>query len=226
MNFFSVAALSMAIAVVSGPVKAQNAGVDVTNSALVMIEFVNEWVAEDGKLRPLVESSPQFLPSLVHGKSVLLAARRAGMHVIHVSLPLSDDYREFGGTTFGLRGAIRKAGTWKRSNDGWKFHTDYTPTPGEFVVEGRVGASAFANSNLDAYLRANGIRHVYLAGYASHVCVESTLRDAHDRGVEATVITDATAAFTQPQFDHFVNDVIHHFGHATTAGAFAKDLAR
>ena len=97
---------------------------------------------------------------------------------------------------------------------------------GQTPVEGRVGASAFANSNLDAYLRANGIRHVYLAGYASHVCVESTLRDAHDRGVEATVITDATAAFTQPQFDHFVNDVIHHFGHATTAGAFAKDLAR
>lgn len=196
--------------------------IQIERSALVMIEFVNEWIAPDGKLRPLMKDHAQFEHSIEAGKQALAAGRAAGMKIIHVSLPLSPDYREFGNTTFGLRGAIQKAGTWKNTGTGWQFNRDFLPLPNEFVVAGRVGASAFANSNLDSFLRANRIEHVYLTGYATHVCVESTLRDAHDRGVDATVISDATAAFTENQYRHVLENVIHHFGYQTTIDGFIK----
>ncbi|MCC3382126.1 isochorismatase family protein [Paenibacillus farraposensis] len=67
---------------------------------------------------------------------------------------------------------------------GSQFGEAFTPEPGEFVVSGRTGASGFAGSNLDSFLRNQEIKKIYIAGYAFHVCVESTLRHGHDLGYE------------------------------------------
>lgn len=193
-------------------------------AALLMIEFVNEWLAPDGKLRPLMQDASQLERSQMHARQALQAARVAGMPVIHASLPLSDDYRELGQARFGLRGAIRNAGTWKRADSGWQFFPPFTPEPQEFVVSGRVGASAFAASDLDNYLRGQGITRLYLAGYATHVCIESTMRAAHDLGYEPIVLSDATAAFTAAQQRHVLDEVVHHFGAAMPTRQFVEGL--
>lgn len=91
------------------------------------------------------------------------------------------------------------------------------PIEGEFVVTGRVGASGFTGSNLDVYLRNNKIENIYLVGYATHVCVESTLSDAHQRSYHTYIISDATSAFNRMQQEYFLSEVVHHFGeHLTT----------
>lgn len=56
------------------------------------------------------------------------------------------------------------------------------------------------------------------------MCVESTLREAHDRGYTTHVIHDACAAFTRTQQEHVREHVIHHFGAETDAAAFAASL--
>ena len=49
------------------------------------------------------------------------------------------------------------------------------------------------------------------------MCVESTLRDAHDMGYNTYLISDATAAFNQTQQEYVINEIVHHFGdHLTT----------
>ncbi|MBR8654626.1 cysteine hydrolase [Achromobacter sp. Marseille-Q0513] len=193
-------------------------------AALVMIEFVHEWLAPDGRLRGLIQDERQFALSQEAGGQALAAARKAGMPVIHATLQLSPDYREFGRARFGLRGAIPQAGTWQKQNSGWQFHGPFAPLPNEFVISGRAGASAFAASDLDNYLRAQGITRLYLAGYATHVCIESTLRAAHDLGYEPVVLSDATAAFTARQQQHVLEEVVHHFGWAMPTRAFVDSL--
>lgn len=193
-------------------------------AALVMVEFVNEWLDPQGKLHGLIQDKPAFARSQEAGKRALEAARQAGMPVIHATLQLSPDYRELGRKPFGLRGAIPKAGTWQKQDTGWQFSPPFTPKPNEFVISGRAGASAFAASDLDNYLRGQGITRVYLAGYATHVCIESTLRAAHDLGYEPVILSDATAAFTAQQQQHVLNDVVHHFGWAMTTQAFIETL--
>lgn len=194
-------------------------------AALVMIEFVNEWLAPQGKLRSLIEDEEQLSRSQIAAQQALAAARKAGIPVIHTTLKLSPDYREFGSLRFGLRGAIAKAGTWQKQDKGWQFYPPFAPQAHEFVVSGRAGASAFAASDLDNYLRGQGITRLYLAGYATHVCIESTLRAAHDLGYEAVVLSDATAAFTAQQQQHVLNEVIHHFGWAIPTQEFVKALS-
>lgn len=194
-------------------------------SALVMIEFVNEWLAPEGRLRELMQDERQFVRSQAAGRQVLEAARRAGMPVIHATLQMSADYRELGRARFGLRGAIPKAGTWRKQDSGWRFHEIFTPRPEEFIISGRAGASAFAASDLDNYLRGQGITRLYLAGYATHVCIESTMRAAHDLGYESVVLSDATAAFTAQQQQHVLNEVVHHFGWSMPAQGFVDMLS-
>ena len=65
---------------------------------------------------------------------------------------------------------------------------------------------------LDNVLRNNQINTLYLAGFATHVCVESTLREAHDKGYRVYVMMDATAAFNMHQQHYFESNILHHFG--------------
>jgi len=187
---------------------------DPRRTALVMIEFQHEWLDPVvGKLGQLMQDHEAFQASVPRAKRLLGAARDAGMHVVHVPCLFRPGYPEIaGGLAQGLFGAIPRFGTW--TGEGRPFADGFTPLPQEFVVTGRVGASAFAHSDLDVFLRTNGITRLLLAGYALHVCVESTLRQAHDLGYTAGVVEDACAAFTAAQRRHVLEDVVHHFGDA------------
>lgn len=193
--------------------------VEQSRSALVMIEYQNEWVSEEGNLRNLlVEDEVHFESAIHHSKSLLAAARKQGVSVIHVTLKPDAQYRIFGDATFGLRAAIPNANTWK--GDMQSIHTDFEPLPHEHVITERTGASGFAGSNLDSFLRNNGVDTLFLAGFATHVCVESTLREAHDKGYRTFVVTDATGAFKESQQTYFENEVLHHFGHGVSVTQF------
>jgi nicotinamidase-related amidase len=191
-------------------------------AALVLIEFQNEWLAEDGTLRFLMEDEAQFHSAIEAGRQALEVARRHNMPIVHVGLRFKPGYPEMRPAEHGLRAAIPRIGTWQIGTKGAEFHPDFRPLPGEFVVSGRNGASGFAGSDLDAYLKAQGIETLYLAGFALHVCVESTLREAHDRGYAPVLLQDATSAFTAQQRAHVLQDVVHHFGESVDNRTFRQ----
>lgn len=184
--------------------------IDISDSALVLIEYQNEWLDENSKLYKLMKDKKQFEESIKNSKIALEFARKIGMKVVHIPLILSDDYKEFGNGQYGLRAVIPQVKTWKgKSKD---FHKDFAPKENEFVVSGRLGASGFAGSNLDSILRNNGIKTLYMTGYATNVCVESTFREAHDKGYNSIVIDDATSSFTKEEKEFFIKNIVHHFG--------------
>ncbi len=123
----------------------------------------------------------------------------------------------------GLRKAIPAAGTWKER--GAAFVAPFVPREGEFVLKGRSGASVLKNATLDPFLRNNDINTLFLMGFATHVCVESTLREAHDLGYNAYVVEDACAAFEAAQHEHVRRHVIHHFGEETDASTLIARMS-
>ena len=192
---------------------------DPTRTALVMIECQNEWLAPDGKLQVVIADRPAFDTAVDGARSLLASARDAGLNIAHVGLRFSPDYGELGQGGFGLRAAIRHHRTFAHGTPAADFARGFTPRATEFVAQGRTGASAFAGSNLDAWARHNGIDTLIFAGFALHVCVESSLRAAHDLGYAAYVASDASAAFTAAQRDHVLTHVVPHFGRAATNDA-------
>lgn len=191
------------------------------NSALILIETQNEWMHHEGKLyKALVEDKEMMQTSVLNIEKIVNFARTNNIKIIHVGLRFEKGYPELANGKSGLRKAIPNAGTFPINEFGSQFFESVKPIEGEFVVTGRVGASGFTGSNLDAYLRNNKIENLYLAGYATHVCVESTLRDAHDKGYNTLIISDATSAFNRNQQTYFLNEIVHHFGEHLTSSQF------
>lgn len=212
--------LIFTIMAMASKINAQEQG----KSALILIETQNEWMHSDGKLnKSLVTDKEMMQTSIVNIEKVLNYARENNMEVIHVGLRFEKGYPELANGKSGLRKAIPNAGTFPINEFGSQFFETVKPIEGEFVVTGRIGASGFAGSNLDVYLRNNKIENLYLVGYATHVCVESTLRDAHDKGYNTYLITDATSAFNRVQQDYVLNEIVHHFGEHLSTSEFVNE---
>ena len=196
-----------------------------TSKALVLIETQNEWMHSEGKLRKLlIEDEEMMIQSIENIRTVLEYARVNDFKIVHVGLRFQSGYPELANGESGLRKAIPNAGTFPLNGFGSQFYDPVAPLDDEFIVTGRIGASGFTGSNLDSFLRNNKIEDVYLVGYATHVCVESTLRDAHDKGYNTNVISDATAAFNKEQQEYMLKEIVHHFGeHLTTSEFVSQD---
>ncbi|AJW62312.1 Peroxyureidoacrylate/ureidoacrylate amidohydrolase RutB [Elizabethkingia miricola] len=193
-------------------------------TALILIETQNEWMHPDGKLRKLLITDEQMMQnSITNIEKAINYARQNNIQIIHVGLRFEEGYPELTKGKSGLRKAIPKAGTFQINTFGSQFYETVKPAKGEFIVTGRLGASGFTGSNLDAYLRNNKIENLYLIGYATHVCVESTLRDAHDKGYNTFLISDATSAFNKKQQDYVLQEIVHHFGEHLTTKEFIAD---
>ena len=189
-------------------------------SALLMVEFQQEWLDPNGKLYGRFKDAKLREHAVRHAKQAQDHAHRIGMPVIYTAMGFSDDYRELGQTDFGLRGAIPRAKTWQ--NGGESLHPDFMQQPQDYVVANKKGASAFAHTDLDLYLRTHQVQHLYLAGFALHVCILATAWAAHDLGYEVTLLPEASAAFTQAQQHFVVQELWHHIGKHQTLAQFIQ----
>ncbi len=71
---------------------------------------------------------------------------------------------------------------------------ELAPRPGEAVID-KPGKGAFCRTGLDDLLRRLGVRQLVVAGVTTEVCVQTTLREANDRGYECLLAADATASY-------------------------------
>jgi len=68
------------------------------------------------------------------------------------------------------------------------------PVEGELVID-KPGKGAFYATRLSEALSARGITHLLFAGVTTEVCVQTSMREANDRGYECLLIEDATASY-------------------------------
>ena len=67
------------------------------------------------------------------------------------------------------------------------------------VVITKPGKGAFYGTNFDSLLRQQGITHLMITGVTTEVCVQTTMREANDRGYECLLVEDGTASYF-PEF--------------------------
>jgi len=75
---------------------------------------------------------------------------------------------------------------------------DLAPLPGEHVID-KPGKGAFYGTGLGDLLAGLAVRQLIFAGVTTEVCVQTTMREANDRGFECLLATDATESYF-PEF--------------------------
>ena len=100
---------------------------------------------------------------------------------------------------------------------------ELTPEPPDLLV-GKNTTGAFVGSNLDQVLRITGIRTLVLSGVVTNVCVESTGRDASDRGYNVVVVDDACAAYDLESHESTMRNFARFFGRVAMSAEVAYEL--
>ena len=183
------------------------------NSALLLIDVVNDMLADDGKnasqLGPMLArlDVKRALQRLLHG------ARAAGLKVFYVKPGI--DEHSFAGVPAllpSLRRAIDGKIMWKGTY-GAEFYPPLRPQVGDLVTTEHRQFNGFMGTNLETLLRENRIEKVILAGLTSHTTVEGTGRHAMENGYHVTFLKDAVADFTEAAHRGAVELSFPSFGH-------------
>jgi nicotinamidase-related amidase len=152
---------------------------------------------------PLASSDPDALvrvnAAVDRCAEALDAARRAGVLVVHVRVAFSPGHPEANPHSPMMR-FMRDKGLLVEGAPGTAFDPRVAPKSGEIFVT-KHAVSAFAGTPLDEILRGRGIGTVVLGGLVTHYAVDSTARDAHDRGYRVIVLTDGCASATPSRHD-------------------------
>jgi|SRR5579871_362524 len=174
--------------------------IDFHQAAVVVVDMQNGFASKGGLL-DLAGADISGAPAVVRSIGILLAAARAaGVPVVYLQMGFKPDLSNSGGPTSPnwhkelalrmmncrpeLKGKLLIEGTWD-----FAIVDELQPQPGD-LVQVKTRYSGFARTDLDAKLRAQGIRYLLFAGIATNVCVESTLRDAFFLDYWPILVTD------------------------------------
>ncbi len=141
-------------------------------------------------------------------KSVLAAARSAGILIIHTREghrpDLSDAPRhkvERGEPALRIGAPGPMGRILVRGEPGHDIVPELYPKDGEPVID-KPGKGAFYQTDLELMLKNRGIDTLLVCGVTTEVCVNTTVREANDRGFRCIVISDCCASYF-PEFHEF-----------------------
>lgn len=87
---------------------------------------------------------------------------------------------------------------------------ELAPLPGETVIP-KPGKGAFYNTNLEFLLKTHNISHLLITGVTTEVCVQTTMREANDRGYDCLLVEDATESYF-PEFKQATLEMVRAQG--------------
>ncbi|HEY0525684.1 MAG TPA: cysteine hydrolase [Stellaceae bacterium] len=162
-------------------------------AAVLAIHYQNEVLDPGGKIKlGVAEDSPRRATVIAAARRMLDDARASKTPIIHVRIAFSADYHEVVATGEMWRrvvsGGVMKEGSW-----GAEFYPDLGPQPSDVVITHACN-NAFLFSPLEAVLRKIGVGRLTVAGIATNLSVESTVRHASDVGYAVRVVADACSA--------------------------------
>lgn len=178
---------------------------DPTHAALLIIDMQRDFLEPAGFGEMLGNDVSQLRRTIEPNKRLLQAWREAGLAVIHTreghrpdlsDLPPAKKIRGGGKTTIGDVGPMGRI--LVRGEEGHDIIPELYPLPTEPVID-KPGKGAFFATDLHAILQHRGIKKLIVTGVTTEVCVNTTVREANDRGYDCLVPEDCVGSYF-PEF--------------------------
>jgi nicotinamidase-related amidase len=168
--------------------------IDPATTALVLIEYQNEFTSEGGVLHGAVADVMKETGMLENTVRAAHEARQRGVAIMHAPITFAPGYGELTRHPYGILKGVVDGNAFVKGTWGAAIVDALKPQDGDIVIEGKRGLDTFASTNLDFILRSKGIKTVALGGFLTNCCVESTMRTAYEHGFDVVTLTDCVAA--------------------------------
>jgi len=193
-------------------------------TAMILVGFQNDYFAQDGVLRGVVEDSASVDSVLANTVAFITAMADSGVTMIATPIVLTADYRAMANPV-GILNTMKEAGAFTEGSVGAKTIPEILAFGDRIqYVTGKVGFNAFANTALADVLQDKGITDVLVAGQVTSLCIDSTGRAAYERGYDVTILADCTSSRTTTEHDFFCDVVFPLYGRAKTTTDVLSEL--
>ena len=199
--------------------------IDPSTTAVVLIEYQNDFTAEGGVLHGAVETVMDKTGMLENTKRVVEAARQAGATVMHAPITFAEGYNELSSHPYGILKGVVDGHAFVKDSWGAEIVDDLAPRPGDIVIEGKRGLDTFASTNLDFILRSKGIKTIALGGFLTNCCVESTMRTGYEHGYRVVTLNDCLAATSVEEHDNALAYDFPMFSEPMSSSEFIAQLS-
>ncbi len=183
----------------------QPISVDLARTALIIIDMQRDFLEPGGFGETLGNDVSRLQAAVGPCKAVLDAARATGMLVIHTREGHRPDLSdappakvERGAPSKRIGDAGPMGRILVRGEPGHDIVAALYPAAGEPVID-KPGKGAFYQTDLESMLKNRGIETLLVCGVTTEVCVNTTVREANDRGYRCVVVADACASYF-PEF--------------------------
>ncbi len=178
---------------------------DPARTALVIIDMQRDFL-EPGGFGEMLGNDVSLLRSAIAPcKAILETAREKGLLVIHTReghaphmLDCPPSKKARGNTKIQIGDAGPMGRILIRGEEGHDIIPELYPVAGELVLD-KPGKGAFFATDLELVLHNKNINKLIVCGVTTEVCVNTTVREANDRGFECVVASDATGSYF-PEF--------------------------
>jgi len=198
-------------------------GMKAQKTAVVLIEFQNEFCKDGGKLHDMVKDEIARQKTVEHAIELAEGARQKGALVVHCPFVFDEQWVD-DKCVCGIIAGAKEGGAFRPGEWGTEFIDELKPQEGDVVLEGKRALSGFTNTGLNDILQQRSIENVVTAGFLSNVCVEATTRSAYDRGYKVCVAKDATAATSEQNQQYVEREIYPILGEAKTAEEIVSEL--
>jgi len=174
-------------------------------TALLIIDMQRDFLEPGGFGEMLGNDVSQLRHAIEPTRKVLNTFRELGMMVVHTreghrpdltDCPPAKKSRgnlELGIGDLGPMGRVLVRGEW-----GHDIIDELKPALGEPVID-KPGKGSFYATDLERILLNQGIKRLIVTGVTTEVCVQTTVREANDRGFECLVLADCVGSYF-PEF--------------------------
>ena len=174
---------------------------DLARCALLIIDMQRDFI-EPGGFGASLGNDVTRLQAIVPTCAAVLAAwRAAGGLVVHTREGHAPDLhdcppskRNRGNPSLRIGDAGAMGRVLVIGQPGHAIVPALAPTTGELVID-KPGKGAFYATPLQAELQRRGITQLVLMGVTTEVCVQTTMREANDRGYDCLLVEDGTASY-------------------------------
>jgi nicotinamidase-related amidase len=187
------------------------------HTAVIMIDMQRDFILPGGFGASLGNDVDRLAATVPVARQLLDWCRAHGMLVVHTKeahkgdlsdCPLSKLNR--GNPTVRIGDESPMGRILIDGEVGSDFVAELTPLPNEVVIV-KPGKGAFYATELGSLLQEANITHLLFGGVTTEVCVQTTMREANDRGYECLLVEDATESYF-PEFKQSTIDMIRAQG--------------